>query len=170
MANNPINMTKLRHVLKLYCQGQNKLQIATTTGLSRNTVKKYLRAFVGLKTTWEDLSKLSDKELDELFCKDPEPVIDERLVTLHEFFKVQEKRLRQRGVTLYHLWDSYHVQYPTGYQITSFYKHYNLWKKRVHPSMHMAHKAGDKMFVDYTGEKLRIVDTHTGEIKNMEVF
>ena len=75
MANNPILMSKLRHVLKLHCQGQNKLQISVTTGLSRNTVKKYIRAFTGLKTTWEDINQLSDKELDEQLCVEPELVV-----------------------------------------------------------------------------------------------
>jgi len=163
-------MSKLRTVLKLYCQGQNKLQISTTTRLSRNTVKKYIHAFIGLKTTWEEINQRSDKELNELFCKEPEPVIDERLSPLHDFFKTQEKRLRQRGVTLLRLWEDYHSQYPDGFKITAFYTHYNLWKKRVYPSMHMTHKAGDKMFVDYTGEKLEVADPHSGEVKTMEVF
>jgi transposase len=170
MANNPILMSKLRHVLKLHCQGQNKLQISTATGLSRNTVKKYIHSFIGLKTTWEEVNKLSDKDLDELFCKEPEPSIDDRLSPLHDFLKDQEKRLRQRGVTLLRLWEAYHAQYPEGFKMTAFYRHYNLWKKRVHPSMHMAHKAGDKMFVDYTGEKLHIADPESGEVKAMEVF
>jgi transposase len=98
------------------------------------------------------------------------PVIDDRLAVLHEYLKQQEKRLRQRGVTLLRLWEEYEKQYPEGFRQTAFYKHYNLWKKRVHPSMHMAHKAGDKMFVDYTGEKLQIVDPESGEVKTMEVF
>ena len=42
MANNPILMSKLRHVLKLHCQGQNKLQISTATGLSRNDKEIHL--------------------------------------------------------------------------------------------------------------------------------
>ncbi len=36
--------------------------------------------------------------------------------------------------------------------------------------MHMVHKAGDKMFIDYAGEKLKIVDLLTGEIIEVEVF
>lgn len=163
-------MSKLRQVLKLHCQGQNKLQISSTTGLSRNTVKKYLHIFIRLKTTWEQVSKLPDKELDELFCKEPDPVMDDRLAPLHEFLKQQEKRLRQRGVTLLRLWEEYERQYPEGFKRTAFYHHYNLYKKRVHPSMHMAHKAGDKMFVDYTGEKLQVIDPESGELKTMEVF
>lgn len=163
-------MSKLRHVLKLYCQGQNKLQISTITGLSRNTVKKYIHAFVGLKTTWEDLNQLTDKDLDELFCNEPAPFVDDRLTALHDFLKEQEKRLKQRGVTLLRLWEDYHHHYPQGFRMTAFYRHYNLWKRRVHPSMHMTHKAGDKMFVDYTGEKLEVVDAISGEVKAMEVF
>lgn len=170
MANNPILMSKLRHVLKLHCQGQNKLQISITTGLSRNTVKKYIRAFTGLKTTWEDINQLSDKELDEHFCVEPELVVDSRLAPLHDFLNAQEKRLRQRGVTLLRLWEVYQVQFPEGFKITAFYRHYNLWKKRAHPSMHMVHKAGDKVFVDYTGEKLPVLDPESGEIRLMEVF
>lgn len=170
MANKPIAMSKLRQVLKLYCQGQFKLQISTITGLSRNTVKKYIDSFKGLRTTWDEVNQLSDKDLDELFCKEPAPFIDNRLGVLHEFLKFQEKRLRQRGVTLLRLWEDYHVQYPDGFKMTSFYRHYNLWKRRVHPSMHMDHKAGDKIFVDFTGEKLHVVDPASGEVKAMEVF
>jgi transposase len=170
MANKTIAMSKLRQVLKLYCQGQFKLQISTVTGLSRNTVKKYIHSFKQLKTTWEEVSQLSDKDLDELFCKEPEPFVDDRLTVLHDFLKVQEKRLKQRGVTLLRLWEEYRVLYPQGFKMTAFYRHYRLWKRRVDPSMHMEHKAGDKIFVDFTGEKLGVVDPLTGEMKAMEVF
>ncbi|MBL0744833.1 hypothetical protein [Chryseolinea lacunae] len=94
----------------------------------------------GLKTTSEQINQLPDKELNELFYKEPEAIVDDRLLPLQDFLKQQEKRLRQRGVTLLRLWDEYHAQYPDGFSRTSFYHHYNLWKKRVHPSMHMAHK------------------------------
>jgi hypothetical protein len=79
-------MSKLRQVLKLHCQGHSKLNISTVTGLSRNTVKKYLNVFTGLSTTWNEVSGLSDKDLDELFCKEPEVVVDDRLKQLHVFF------------------------------------------------------------------------------------
>lgn len=116
------------------------------------------------------VNQLTDKDLDELFCKEPEPLIVDRLSVLHDFLKKEEKRLKQRGVTILRLWGEYHAQTPAGFQMTAFYRHYNLWKRRVHPSMHMMHKAGDKMFVDYTGEKLEVVDPSSGEVKLMEVF
>ncbi|MEO5602448.1 MAG: hypothetical protein ABIR06_16120 [Cyclobacteriaceae bacterium] len=74
-------------VLKLHCQGQNKLQISITTGLSRNTVKKYIRAFTGFKTTWEEIGQQSDKELDERFCVEPALVVEARLAPPSFIFK-----------------------------------------------------------------------------------
>lgn len=170
MANKPIRMSKLRHVLKLHCQGHSKLNISTVTGLSRNTVKKYLNAFTALHTTWTEVNELSDKDLDELFCKEPEIVVEKRLQELHLFFNTNEKQLKRRGVTLLNLFHQYHPLHPEGYSQTSFYYHYKLWSARVSPSMHMVHKSGDKMFVDFTGEKLEVVDPQSGEIKKMEVF
>src|SRR4030095_4219342 len=82
----------------------------------------------------------------------------------------ETKRLRKRGVTLLQLWHDYRLIHPDGFQQTSYYHYYSIWKKRTDPSMHMEHKAGDKMFVDFAGEKLKIVDTQTGEIKLVEVF
>lgn len=163
-------MSKLRQVLKLHCQGQSKLHISTTTGISRNTVKKYLNILAGLKTTWEEVNRLSDKDLDELFCQEPVHIADERVVTLHAFFKDNDKLLQRRGFTLLRLWERYLIEYPAGFSRTTFYHHYNLWRRRAKPSMHMEHKAGDKIFVDYTGEKLQVVDAQTGEIKSVEVF
>jgi len=78
---------------------------------------------------------------------------------------VAEKRLKQPGMTLFKLWEDYILKHPDGFQTTAFYRHFKLWKSRSHPSMHMVHKAGDKMFVDYAGDKLRIVDMATGELK-----
>jgi transposase len=36
--------------------------------------------------------------------------------------------------------------------------------------MHQEHKAGDKMYIDFAGEKMNIVDEQTGEVRTVEVF
>ncbi len=170
MANKPISMSKLRHVLKLHCQGTKTLQISTTTGVSRNTVKKYIAVLRNLRTTWDEVARLSDKDLNELFCKEPDDAPDARLLVLHAYFKQNEKRLRQRGMTLLRLWEQYSRDHEHGYHVSAFYRHHRLWKRRAKPSMHMEHIAGDKMFVDYTGVRLQIVDAETGVITPVEVF
>src|SRR5512133_2693262 len=109
MANTPIHMTKLRHVLKLHFQGRKKLQIAELTRLSRNTVKKYLAALAKQDLTWEQIHALSDGRLQELFCGEPEQSPDERLVVLHRFLEANNKKLRRVGFTRGHLWHLYHT-------------------------------------------------------------
>lgn len=36
--------------------------------------------------------------------------------------------------------------------------------------MHLEHKAGDKMYIDFTGTKLSLIDTGSGEVNEVEVF
>lgn len=170
MANTPITMSKLRQVLKLHDQGVPKLQISTITGLSRNTVRKHLTLFTELETSWDVLSRLSDKELHEFFRLEPIVQLDDRTQKLYEFLKENDKKLSQRGMTLGRLYTHYARDVSGGYHTTAFYKHYRLWKRRASPSMRMVHIAGDKMYVDYTGVKLQAVDVSTGEVADMEVF
>jgi transposase len=170
MANKLIIMSKLRQILKMYCDGHSKRHIAKLHSVSRNTVRRHLNHFLCLKMSFDELSKLSDKELDDLFRQDNPVVPLNKLEQLYKFFQYAEKQLKRRGMTLLKLWEEYIQKYPEGYKQTSFYHHYALWKKRSHPSMHIHHKAGDKMFVDYAGEKLQYVDPSTGEIKPAEVF
>lgn len=172
MSNKNIEMSKLRQILKLYVSHkQGTRTIRDMTNVSRTTIMKYIVQFQALRIPWDELSTLSEKELDDLFHTDVEiPEPPEREKELYAFFPQMEKRLKQPGMTLKILWEEYSEKNIDGYQRTGFYKHYNLWKGRSHPSLHMTHKAGDKMFVDFTGEKLEVIDISTGEVKEVEVF
>lgn len=171
MANKNIDMSKLRQIIKLYCQHQGTRTIRDLTGISRSTVQKYIAQYQAMKTPWDELSLLSDQALDELFHS--EPIVADppmRLQELYAFFPSAEKRLKQPGMTLQLLWKDYSSSHIDGFQSTGFYKHFKIWKGRSHPSMRMEHKAGDKLFVDYAGKKLQITDVLTGEIITVEVF
>lgn len=170
MSNYPIKMSKLRQVIKLHHQGCSKVHISKVTGIARNTVKKYLRVLLTISSNAEDLSKLSDKQLDALFCPEPQLDPSKKTVDINHFFEQNDKHLRRRGMTLSKLYTAYSAQHPDGFRATRFYSRYRLWKKRVSPSMHMEHKAGDKIFIDFAGETIHFVDTETGEIKHAEIF
>jgi transposase len=151
-------MSKLRQVIKLYYQGSSKVHIAQVTGISRNTVKKYLRVMLTIKTSAEEVLKLSDKQLDLLFC--PEPLLDPSMKTtdINKFFAENDKQLKRRGMILGRLFRDYEKKHPNGFKLTRFYERYRVWKQRITPSMHMEHKAGDKLFVDFAGETIEYVD------------
>jgi len=107
MANNPITMSKIRHVLRLYFQKQGKRVISEQTGVARNTVKKYLGFFKSLNIPFDELNKFSDSELEKLFIKEGTREPTERYVQLHSIFPTIDKELKRRGVTRQLLWEKY---------------------------------------------------------------
>jgi transposase len=171
MSNNLIIMSKARSILKMYTEGVSKQSISVRTGATRNTVKKYIRQFMTMGKTLEEISKLSDTQLEALFSSPrQEADSDPRKADLIAFFPDMEKALKRKGETREKLWKQYFLKHPDGYRITQFKEHYNLWSKKVNSSMHQEHKSGDKMYVDYTGDKLSYVDQATGEVVAVEVF
>jgi transposase len=170
MANKKTDMSKLRQMLRLYSQGESKLRISDLTGVSRNTLKKYLNIYARLGLTAALIEQQSDQELDHLFGENllPEPCA--RYKTLEPYFPKIEKDLKKRGVTRYLLWEKYYAEHPDGYKVSQFKYHYQQWFKRSKPAMHIDHIAGDKMYIDYAGKKLHLVNKDTGEIGDVEVF
>ena len=170
MSNFLILMSKVRAILELYAKGVNKKSICLKTGVSRNTVKKYIRDFIAKGRSLEDLLKLTDTELEKFFSETTIKEEDSRQVALKSLFPDIEKELKKKGITRLHLWEKYIQTHPGGYGLTQFKHYYNLWIKKSNSVMHIEHKAGDKMYVDYAGQRLSLVDPMTGETRSMEVF
>jgi transposase len=81
-----------------------------------------------------------------------------------------DKELKRKGVTQLLLWEEYKKKFPDGVGRSQFNHYFAQWKSQVNPVMHIEHKAGDKVFIDFAGDKLTIVDRGTGEIQKVEVF
>ncbi len=170
MANNPISMSKIRQIMKLYSQGIGKRKIGVRLEMSKNTVKEYLKAINRLKTPWDELLKRTDLELDELLHPPENTPVNSRIQQLYDFFPEMEKQLRRRGMTIRKQFRMFKELHREAFCETAFYKYYNMWKKRTYPSMHIEHKVGDKVYLDFAGEKLPYVDEDTGELLWSEVF
>src|SRR6266516_1753229 len=169
MANKIISMAKIRHILRLYSQGRGKLQIAEQTGVARNTIKKYIKEFEQSALSFEQINELSDKDLEDLFVSREEKPLNEKLQALFSLFPVVDKELKKKGVTRQMLWEDYRQQYPQGVGRSQFNHYYGQWRNQVNPTMRMEHKAGDKMYVDFAGDRLSIIDKQSGEIQYEEV-
>lgn len=170
MANKTIVMSIVRQIIKLHFQSLGKRKIAERLGISKNTVKQYIDTFYTLKRTRDELLKLTDVELDQLFNPPVPAQLHDRLKQLYDFFPEMQRELRRRGMTLVKQYKVYKQRFPQGYGHSSFYHYYSLWSKKVNPSMHIEHKSGDKMYVDYAGATLPYVDEDTGELKKAQVF
>ncbi|TAL71888.1 MAG: IS21 family transposase [Bacteroidetes bacterium] len=171
MANKLITMNKIKQIIRLYTQSKGTKFISRHTGVARNTVKKYIVKFQQTRLTYQDINEMGDQQVSDLFGKPPEAKEpSKRYEQMRAFFPYTDKALRTKGFTREKLWKEYLEKYPDGYRYTQFCICLSKWQKRVNPVMHMVHKAGDKMYVDFAGEKLQIVDTQTGEIQQVEVF
>src|SRR5271170_6207678 len=80
------------------------------------------------------------------------------------------RELRRPGVTLMLLWEEYRQSEPTGYAYSRWCELYRGWEGRLSPTMRQAHPAGERMFVDYAGQTVEVIDGATGEIRRAQIF
>jgi len=163
-------MQKVRDIIRLKeTTDMSERQIARALKVARTVVARYLQHYYATGLSLEEIKKIPDSQLLQTLEK--EKVMQnpkyEELVKLFPYFV---KELGKKGVTLNLLWKEYKKKRPEGYKYSQFCYHYQMWKNASEVTMHMVHKAGDKMFVDYTGEKLSVVDFTTGELRPVEVF
>ena len=170
MSNKPIDMYKIRQLLRLYASGRGSKFISSTTGIARNTVKKYLLQFVSLRITMTDIEAMSDAQLARAFLVEKPKTENQRISDLEFLFPVLAARLKKRGVTKKMLYQQYISAYPDGFKHSAFLERLNAYTGMIKPSMRVAHKSGDKLFIDFTGKRLSVVDDQSGEIQQVEVF
>jgi transposase len=170
MANKMTDMSKVRKVIRLHHRKESNLFISRYLSLSRNTVKKYISLYKMLNLTIENIEKKSDAELEQLFSNNQVDILTPKHKAVYNFFPYMERELKKVGVTKQHMWEEYYKKHPDGLKSSQFRNLYHKWSKKVNPVMHMNHKAGDKMFVDYAGKTLEIVDVETGEIQVAQFF
>ena len=164
-----LSMRKIHEVLRLSLDcGRSGRQIAQSTGVGRTTVGEYLQRFQASGLTWPLPETLSDSELEQrLFPPLPTLPTDQRPVP--DWHQVQGE-LRRSGVTMYLLWQEYKLAYPQGFQYSWFCDHYRQWRGTVDLSMRQEHLAGDKLFVDYAGQTVGVIERTTGEIRPAQIF
>ncbi len=168
MARKRLPMRRVRDVLRLkWQQGLSNREAADSLGVSPGTVGKMLARARDVQLDWTTAQQLNDVELERrLFGSRPEagsarPLPDPTWM---------HRELRRKGVTLELLHLEYLEQFPEGYRYTAFCDHYRRWLKKRGLSMHQVHKAGEKAFVDYSGKRPEVVNRHTGEITQVELF
>jgi len=164
-------MNKIRQILRCHAEGRGSKHISAVTGISRNTVKQYLRRFRQSGLTVEEAESMSDSDLARILIAAPEPVIDtDRWKVLEPMLPAIAKAIRKKGMTIVRQWELYQERHPNGYQQSQFRKYLSEYMQRKNVSMHFEHKAAEKVFVDYAGKHLYVTDSETGEVKAVEVF
>ena len=143
--------------------------ISKALRISRPVVAEYIHDVKSANLSYQEILKIPDDKLLEILKESKMPK-NERYCKLADNFEYYSKELKRTGVTLHLLWEEYISSKPDGYSRSQFCYHYQVWKDTSEISMHIEHKAGDKMFVDFTGKKLSITDRKTGAVADVDVY
>ena len=168
MPNKKKDMLTIRQLIRLKCQGNSHKLITKQLGISRTTVIDYVRQLEASGLSWQQLDEIDDAALAVILGTGSEN--NDRYRHLLNFFPYMEKELKRRGVTRQLLWKEYKADESDPYAYSQFCYHYQQWSRSVHATAPMPHKSGDKLFVDFSGDKLPFIDATTGEITEAEVF
>lgn len=162
-------MRKIKEVLRLkWDSGLSDRLIAKCCGISRSTVGEYLRRAKKAGLSWPLPAELDDGQIEQaLFANQAPPPDTEKMLPDWRHVHVE---LRRKHVTLALLWQEYLGQDPNGYRYSQFCHLYREWAETLHPTMRQEHLAGEKLFVDYCGDTVPIVDRCTGEVRQAQIF
>lgn len=156
-------IVRLRWALKLSVR-----EVARAAGVSTGVVSKTEHRALRAGLSWSEVEQLGEAELERRLYggpkhwRAPERELPDP-VSIH-------RELRRPGVTLELLHLEYLRSHPDGYRYTAFCDHYRRWVSKQSPVMRQVHRAGEKLFVDYSGQRPKIVDRSSGEVVDVELF
>lgn len=168
MAHKRLSMRKIREILRLYHELRlGKKPISRACSVSPSTVVEYVRKAEAAGLTWPLPEHLDDAAIEALLFPSETPKLTNRPLPVMAELR---KELQSKGVTLMLLWQEYKERCPEGYQYSQFCEHYRRWAKTLDLSLRQEHLAGEKMFVDYAGKTIPVVNRYTGEETDAEIF
>jgi transposase len=166
MAAERLSMRKIKEVLRLAALGHSRRAIGRSAGISHSTVGLYLEAVQSAGLTVDEAQEFSEVELEARLFPPPESTVQRPLPEWREI----ERELRRPGVTLQLLWYEHKQANPSGHQYSQFCTLFRHWKGSLDRVLRQEHKAGEKVFVDYAGQTVAIIDSTTGEERQAQIF
>ena len=157
-------MANYKEILRLHSLGINNTRIAESCGCARSTVISTLQRADTLGINWSNIQGLSEQDVSKkLYPRTTEG----RQYRMPDYEQIH-KEMQKSGVTLSLLWVEYCEQCRAAgelpYQSTQFNKYYADYVHKTKATMHLNHKPGETMQVDWAGDTMGIVDTDTGEL------
>lgn len=165
-----VSMHKIREILRLHFDSKlSQHQIAASLKISSGVVNKYVCLAKVASLSWPVEPQLDDKSLRALLSPYNEsikqsPFVEPDYSSIHQ-------ELKRKGMTLLLVWQEYEEVYgKKAYRYSRFCSKYKDWLGRQKPSMRQTHRAGEKLFIDYCGPTLEVIDPATGEIRSAAIF
>lgn len=164
------SMRTIKEVLRLkYESGLSLRQIAQSLSIGLGTVSLHLSRAKEAKLSWPLPVDLDDSKLEGLLF--PHQLSPVRSGFIEPDYAAMHQELKNKGVTKQLLWEEYkQIHGDNGYQYSQYCQRYRDWVLTLKRSMRQTHKAGEKLFIDYCGPTVPIVNPDTGEVQGAQVF
>lgn len=170
MPNPSLTMHQLHELFRLhFVAGLSQKKIARALGLSPGVINKYLQAARTAGFGWEDVTSVTEAELRaRLFAPiSPVPAWSKRPPD----FALVHQELKRKGVTRQLLWEEYRLAAPeSAYSYVRFCELYLDWRRALRRTLRQTHLAGEKLFVDFSGQTMTVTDPATGREWQAEIF
>jgi transposase len=168
MARTKLTMRQIQEILRLKNQNQLSIrEIARSCGLPTSTVGDYLKRAEAAGLSWPLPEGQSEKELLQLLLA--QPVAGTVGPALPDWPYIH-KELGRKSVTLRLLWQEYRQTQPEGYGYSRFCELYQRWAGTLDPVLRQVHLPGEKMFVDWAGQRVEIHNARDGSVSAGHLF
>ena len=162
-------MRHVREIIRLGSAGVSKHQIARRTGVVPSTVRETLKRFAASGLIWPLGDEVTDAVLEARMYSNAGKKQGHRQYAEPDWAWVH-RELKRKHVTLSILWDEYIAQHPDGYRYSRFCDLYRSWEGKLSVTMRQSHAGGEKLFVDYAGDRVEVFDRLTGEARPAWIF
>jgi transposase len=172
MPKERLSIVKIKEVLRLkFAVGLSNRKIAVSGGVSHSTIGQYLRRAKEAGIGWPLPESLSETELEQRLFVEPQRLAGNTPPRVLPEWAPIHQQMKRKGVTLILLWQEYKEQHPeAGYQYSQFAHHYRQWLGTLDVVMRQTHTAGEKLFVDYAGQTVAVIDRHSAVIREAQIF
>ena len=162
-------MSKIRQALQLLADaGLSARQVAAALGISKTTVGEIAMYARDAGVDWPLASTLSDDELQARLYPPRRPRSSARR---EPDYAALHQELKRPGVTLQLLWQEYRAgSGEQAYRYSAFCEKYRAWARGLKRSMRQLHPGGERLFLDYAGQTVAVLDAVTGEVRRAQVF
>jgi transposase len=166
-----VSMRRVREIIRFYFSaGLPAREIARQTGIASSTVRAAIKRFQVAGLDWPLPAAMTDGELEAALYGVRGTRRGQRSRIEPDWAAVH-RELKRKHVTLAILWDEYIAQNPDGYRYSWYCHLYRSFAARLPVTMRQSHAAGEKLFVDFAGDGVRvIVDRLTGETRTAQIF
>jgi transposase len=164
-------MRKTTEVLRLAAEGLSQRQIAASTGVGKTTVVQYLARAQRAGISWPLPDGMDAGALDAALFPAVAAEMVNRARPVPDWREInRELKDPRHHVTRRLLWMEWKADHPDGWNYSQFCSHYRRWLGTQDVVMRLSYAGGERMFVDFSGDRVRFLDPETGETHEAEVF